>query len=107
MVKTSRSLGGRGSEIGASAARADLEKRLDLTEVFRGAGGGAAGACGGFFAAGAAATAFAEDSAFGGAAAACQGGSGAHLFGGWEASGSHTVRASSDAAAVFVGALLC
>jgi len=38
------------------------------------------------------------DSAFGGAEGAC-GGSGARPFRGWEASGSHTVRASSDAAA--------
>jgi len=76
-----------------------------LAEAFRAAAdsafGGADSAFGGDDSAfgGAVAVACGADSAFGGAAVACQDGSGARPFRGWEASGSHTVRASSDAAA--------
>lgn len=90
-------------------AAAEFVEASSLAEALRGAAGGA-----GCDVVGAswpdvpgAAAACGADSAFGDAAAACQGGSGARPFRGWEASGFRMGRASSDAVAAFHGVVAC
>lgn len=92
-------------------AAAEFVEASSLAEALRGAAGGAGcdvvGASAATDSASGGAAACGADSAFGNAAAACQGGSGARPFRGWEASGFRMARASSDAVAAFHGLVAC